>query len=618
MAIAALCLAACSEKTTEEVQTPSEPLVVETLDEGYLGFGLSLPTLGAGTRANDDFNDGDAAEYAVKTGVLVLFNKAENEAEGEATFCGAYDLGNNNALADFNPISLDGTSVQCTTHGIVVQKIDNTVITKAQLYGYVIINPQLQFMNIGPKELTVVTNNGNAEVSDATTFNQFSQYVLTKIGGSALGFVMTNAPVNSAAGGDKDPSGTVTTLTRFDMGKIKSTESAAKADVAGEVFVERSAVKVTVSKGGSLSGTAFQDGTTTQFDPNFTWILGNENSIYYNTRQYKTSWLSWVNNTDEATTTSQLINPHRFVSGGPIHDGVYRTYWAEDVNYNTDAGFTGAPASDQINKAPDANAYTFENTFDVDHMTFKNTTYVALKVKFNNGEDFYTSTFTGNKVILKTTKNAEDDIDCIEEAIHEYLKVNSEDYVNYITTGSYDASNLIVTMNTPATGKAIAKVASINGAGTFPVSVTPELINNAITFRLYRDGLAYYTVRLKHFGADQGDKCETPWNVERHATNSVQGAYKEYVVGTTKTPYTAGETDNHFTGRYGVVRNNWYQLSIEGIRAIGTPMPINPNDGPDPENPDPDKEHPDDEVESYIGVKIHVLPWALRKQGAIL
>lgn len=641
MAIAVLCLAACSESVTEVAPQPVEPqpdlLAADTLAEGYLGFGLQLPTAAnSGTRANDEFSDGDTdkLEYAVNTGVLVLFQGAAGGDEGDATFCGAYDLENENALSGFS----ENTAEQCTTHATVVKKIDNTKLTTGnELYAYVILNHHLMFTNISPSGLTVSASDGDKTVSKLTKFSQFKEYTLAAIGEKTLGFVMTNAPVSSHAGGNTKPDGAkITTLARLDKTKIKSTEAEARTDVTGDIFVERAAVKVTVNVGSSIDGTKFADGTTTtKFSTtDIKWAIGNQNSIYYNTRKYKDGWVNWDSNgTPEGTPNY----PYRFISKDAIHTETdykvgYRTYWAEDVNYDTNPTLTAATT---IDLATGTNAYTWENTMDVDRMTFRNTTYVALKVKFNDGKPFFTSPYTGNKVILQPTWDDSDEdattIDCIPEVIHEYLMHNHLAYKQYCTDNSKGAKDLTVKFSAtspylPST-PGYATITDIAGdaisAGVVVPPVTVAMINAAIKFKYYDSGLTYYNVRLKHFGAQESStsSCETPWDVTKHGTNSVTGAYKQYIESGTTNNYTAAQTDNFFTGRYGVVRNNWYQLEILGISAIGAPKPIDPNETPDPEDPDPDNpgpDTPDDEVESYVGVKIHVLPWALRKQGAVL
>ena len=106
-------------------------------------------------------------------------------------------------------------------------------------------------------------------------------------------------------------------------------------------------------------------------------------------------------------------------------------------------------------------------------------------------------------------------------------------------------------------------VASNSGsiAGSEPVeSVTS---GEGITF--YKGGISYYYVLLRHFNDSQKPNA------------------MEY-------------------GRYGVVRNNVYQVAIRNIAGPGKP------DIPEPEGPD-------DKEEGYISADISIQPWYIREQN---
>ena len=68
--------------------------------------------------------------------------------------------------------------------------------------------------------------------------------------------------------------------------------------------------------------------------------------------------------------------------------------------------------------------------------------------------------------------------------------------------------------------------------------------------------------------------------------------------------------NNNFLGRYGIVRNNWYKLTISAIKKLGSAVPETVKDN----------DTPDDviEEEQYISVHVHILPWNLRTQDVIL
>ena len=134
-----------------------------------------------------------------------------------------------------------------------------------------------------------------------------------------------------------------------------------------------------------------------------------------------------------------------------------------------------------------------------------------------------------------------------------------------------------------------------------PTGINAAYVNSLIKFQYYAGGVAYYNVLIKHFGDD-----ETPWTRANHSENNVVGVY-ERLNGTD----ISTKSEQLYLGRYGVVRNNWYKIEIKSIRQIGSPTTINPGTGTGGDNPD-------DNVDNYLSVKIHITPWAVRKQNVEL
>ena len=58
------------------------------------------------------------------------------------------------------------------------------------------------------------------------------------------------------------------------------------------------------------------------------------------------------------------------------------------------------------------------------------------------------------------------------------------------------------------------------------------------------------------------------------------------------------------------MRDNWYKLTIDKVTKIGSATPE------DPSITTPDT--PDDEIENYLSVHVHIVPWVLRSQTVIL
>ena len=115
----------------------------------------------------------------------------------------------------------------------------------------------------------------------------------------------------------------------------------------------------------------------------------------------------------------------------------------------------------------------------------------------------------------------------------------------------------------------------------------------------YAGGITYYNARIQHFG-----EAETPWSA---TGDYISGGGKDVneIYGIGQTP--VDKSTERFLGRYGVVRDNWYKLNINQIGKIGTAEPV------DPSTTTPDT--PDDEIENFISVHVHIVPWVLRTQA---
>jgi hypothetical protein len=164
-----------------------------------------------------------------------------------------------------------------------------------------------------------------------------------------------------------------------------------------------------------------------------------------------------------------------------------------------------------------------------------------------------------------------------------------------ITFSSSDAGVVTVTdvtvdktkcdKTTPATDPSINTV--------LPAVIT-SLNTQLAKVEYFKGGVSYYVIRVKHFGDDL-----TPWNNGEYTTGNEP---KESGINDIY-PTTPGQ-DANYLGRYGMVRNNWYDLKIGEILKIG--------DSTVPEL----TTHPDDELEDlYIKTRINILSWAKRVQN---
>ena len=325
------------------------------------------------------------------------------------------------------------------------------------------------------------------------------------------------------------------------------------------------------------------------------WALDNTNKKTYLVRSAEGSD-GWLN---LATEISTVAAKFRFVGSNPVATGVslFRTYFAKDANFDKTEN-TAALASNSFNRI-DASGinnalgsknplYCFENTFDVASQNDNTTTRVLIKAKLNSGNTFYVINGDENTIYEKNT---------VIQQIKKYFLTEYETWIKNnvtIASGPVSETNLDVNITDNAGDVAINSITFTNGAtttATLPTNYQQTVMDRVGTIKEYKDGESYYFVRIKHFGDDL-----TPW----HVSESVMPSSAAGV-------YPAGPNqDNNYLGRYGVLRNNWYDIQITGVKGLGfsevpdvTPVP-------------------DDELKSYIAVKINVLSWAKRTQGAIL
>ena len=110
--------------------------------------------------------------------------------------------------------------------------------------------------------------------------------------------------------------------------------------------------------------------------------------------------------------------------------------------------------------------------------------------------------------------------------------------------------------------------------------------------KYYNKGVTYYyTSLIKHFG-DNPTEYESDADGNNEGGTADEGAFYE---------------EAKHLGRYGVLRNNWYELNITSVSGPGEP------EIPEPEDPDrPDGTH------SFINAQINILSWAKRTQDVEL
>lgn len=571
--LAGLMLGSCS--SSDDIAGTSEKFSAD--GKGYVNVTLNLPTQPQSTsRAkNDEFDHGVADEYKVNDATLILFVGAD---EATATFKAAYKL--DGWKKDLTP------SAQISTTLSKVQKINVISASSTdKIYAFVVLN------NNGALKVTP-TNTLKVHENDFTgTFADLSKEdINTFLKKDNL--MMSNAVIISKPGSADFSSVKATTLTDV-TDKIYKTESEATSHPAANIYVERLAAKVTLENatGTSKNKVSVGSGTAKTFAYSLEgWRLANVNTSSYLTRQYDNTWNGYKSDATDFTVTSHTDydnNAYRFAGIKAIDTGMgYRTYWGKDANYDVLPNFTDG--NDEPTLAGGASTYCYENTFNVAHQNVKETTCAIVKMKitpegYSDGTFF---TIDDNKGVVYSIDDVKTEIG--KRFLAEIGDANVK--ANYYPTTTATINVKDVEFADAAGEVTITKMTLTDGTTEKEVTAA-DLTKFKPTIKVneFKDGYAYYTILIKHFGDEL-----TPWNPSTKTTESYPGSDKE----------------QNWLGRYGVLRNNWYQLEVTGVAAIGasTPGELDVNND----------NTPDDNLKRYISCKINALSWAVRKQGTIL
>lgn len=645
MLASALAFSACS---SDDVAENGPKDIAALTDGGYLKMSINLPSRAAngGFRATEEQNgyvqlgDGLAKEYNVKDAILVLF-QGNNEAD--AVFHSAYKL--------TTSMQMDG-STQITSTTKLVKKVNiggegNALTSGNTLYALVILNNNGRFAVDDKNNLMYATSNLATASSTGTpptlvpttapaattVFNgSFSKFQKITVTGGAdsfrddtNGFLMMNAPLYKTVTGSAAPSGLATLAVVTD--KVKNTETEAQNEPGAEVFVERAVAKVTMAPytSGQLTGAEYPVATNKVDVKLVAWGLDYMNNISYymhNAKPVTATIADWAGFNENGDAGSKY---YRFAGATEVKtDYGYRAYWGEDPNYNAESETdptTGLSVNmwGSVSKYPGEKCnfirtdiselsektgenypqYCMENTFNVKNMNEDQTTRAIVKVKLTPK----TKDADGSFYIVNNDKSKFFDLAGIKDLVKTHILACNAVTDKALTSGTATVNVNDIELEPVAVGSPILKVTSFKvtyGAATTPVTydattgaTVVDDVNKALsTVTKYTEGYAYYPIRIKHFGSSKSltaggyDTGMVTWN---SASHSQIDRYNN-------------NSDEKFLGRYGVLRNNWYDLGINSISGVGSPVI--------PDAPGT----PDDELESFISVRINVLSWAKRTQ----
>lgn len=602
-ALAAGMLTACSDSAV--VETPAGGGAQWGADgTGYVSLSINLPKTTSAGRANDKFDDGNANEWAVNDAILVLFTQGNTENEGQAKFQAAYQL-----PVNFNQ---NGTTDQITATAQITKRIQ--AISGDKIKALVILNgissgafKCANGVAVDDKENAtlkyVKADASEAAISTGTTFSDFQAYTSKISTNAQKGLLMLNAPLTDAQSATGTPTftgKTVSTLSEIIAGNIKNTAAAAADAPAANIYVERAVAKVTMSTTGLTGPIVNGNGLTYTIlgialdNTNPTSYLVRNADLIDATTDATTMGLRSASSTVQALTTGYRMvgNETVGIDKPGSSTNLYRTYFAKSTNYDGTAVLETKTATGSYAWTTPANVATsplfcMENTFPVNQMVFDNTTRAILKVKIDNG--------IGDRYILHNWDNAGDTW-CTESEMLEDVRRNIAAMAVY--QGKTISDVKLKRTDSGVENVLVLKSYKVDGTETNSGTDFNTAQNRIGDVYKYVDGIAYYEVRIQHFGDDL-----TPWN---DGEFTVGNEPKE---GSINTIYpTTPDQDGNYLGRYGVLRNNWYNLTVSSVKRIGTPF-IPAVTGVNT---------PDDVINSYISVNINILSWAKREQGVDL
>lgn len=548
---------------------------------GYATFTINLPSV-SGTRAADtggaEMNEGTEEEYAVKSATALIFQKYGAD-EGSYKFVESVTL----PIDGWTDDPTDGIT---TTSKKLVAKLTN-VDTK-NTYGVLVLlnNNTASGVKIGLPTAGQSYNDWNNKVLSPDLAE------LAKTGE----FYMANAPLNKA--------GKVTTLVTIDKDKIYSSKEKAENGTAADVYVERGVAKMTVADPGTKTVMDKATSAETKSEVTFNnWALDITNK--------KTFAVHNIDGLSEKFTA--IWTTARFTGLNS------RVYWGKDPNYDNEdlkkndatgddlrgKEFNIIKATSEINKdfttttatTTTNPVYCLENTFNLANMYQGQTTRVIFKATYTPKDDagnnladasagagaggtFYT---IGN---MKTIQNTDKLKAAVDAAAKSALSDCTVDYTRFTTE---EGSHVITLADIKdATGKPLVAETEYNGKKGKDIvkDINDKLGLKAgrpeemVGINTYLNGVTYYIARVKHFG-----DVLTPWNSgESYGTDNAT-----------------------YLGRYGMLRNNWYELQVGNVYGPGYPgvPPVDPN-------------QPDDENEKYLSVSVKILSWAKRSQSVDL
>lgn len=590
--LAAGMFAACSDNLENAGNENDGPKT----GEGYVKVAINLPSV-SGSRAFNEsgsLDDGDADEYEVKNGIIAFFEGAKNGTEDDAVFVKAYDL---ESLTDNKYDTDNPNHVTTQVTAMVIEAPILSDKNNNQMYALVILN------NGSSDKIVSVNGQGNLltfhedagayiRINEGDKFKTLKEAAWTvdavTVSGTTDGFLMLNSPLYKTEQSAKK----IQTLV-----PVTVHESIPGEEVSAEkIFVERIVAKVDLELPASTSNGKYTipDGAYAGSEVIFTeagsdlgWVLNVTNKTTKPVRDVS-NYNTW------STTNSSYFFGTSAVDG--VQDSWSRIYWAIDNNYDKSYLKTGGNEPDMEKVNADFNVYSMDDETAADGSKIEwgaySTTGEGAKVNaqyclentdvavLTTGDVLNLNEYNITSVLIKTKfdikKSGETDV-------KDYSFFTIGDLANTYSTDeflAYVAQRCGITDTHTLSIKEGAKAGYYEGAAELKTLISGitgdtynEALNNLGKVAYYLDGdCYYYAAPIQHFELDK----------------------------------PAGDiTNENYLGKYGVVRNNWYNIKINKVSAPGLPEITEPVE-------------PVEKEEGYIKCEINVLSWAKRSQSVDL
>lgn len=292
-------------------------------------------------------------------------------------------------------------------------------------------------------------------------------------------------------------------------------------------------------------------------------------------------------------TASESFAKNIDYSGALLNATNTKTYIYSDIraltgaysnDYRTDPNMSNSESdyATELNWMDNQTTYTFssgteyvlENTATSAHFDYINLTQAVVKVAFDptaieadltaaSQDTWFTMLIEGTGYVIMTFADV---VDYYTNTASTETQTKMDSQLSQLLTkaGVSTATWSTVTY---------ATLDAIDNLGYLAATIDKE--ENYIV-QMYKDGINYYDIFIQH------DETQDPYTV----------------------------------GRWGMVRNNSYSLTVSKITAVGLPYIPDPTDPDikDPQNPDPSDPEQADPVDAYIQATIIVNPWTLWTQ----